>query len=324
MPVVLLDNRFDALNQDLAYNFGADVYLSKPFEPSELIKVVRRLLRSKQEAYNAGPVFGGMSDPGRQLPTQEIYDLEESDIEQSAGRILTARQSPEAQAIPTGLPEAALPHPRNRRYFMLCSVVAVIILVALALAILRRTHTSSTPTIQRESSSNGTAQDSAVASGERRAELTPRRELAFEGAGTISASGEKNTLNAFRQSVSAKATQTAPPGSSKEQPAISHAGTTRAAPRQDSPTGSARKDLPAANNAPAYAPVTRPRSVTSSRSMTISGHLKRSGQEMKEAGGHFISGVKHFGKGGGKSASWAGKKVGRGVGRVGGALKKIF
>src|ERR1044072_349519 len=47
MPVVLLDSHFDASNQSRAYKSGANMYMSKPLEPSELIRVVRSLLESK-------------------------------------------------------------------------------------------------------------------------------------------------------------------------------------------------------------------------------------------------------------------------------------
>src|SRR5437868_1114655 len=47
LPVILLDSRFDAFNQNLAYSVGADVYLSQPFQPDELIDIIYKLLESR-------------------------------------------------------------------------------------------------------------------------------------------------------------------------------------------------------------------------------------------------------------------------------------
>src|SRR5205085_10467301 len=48
LPVILLDDRFDSSNRSLAFTVGADVYLSQPFQPDELIDIVYKLLESKE------------------------------------------------------------------------------------------------------------------------------------------------------------------------------------------------------------------------------------------------------------------------------------
>ena len=313
LPVILLDSHFDNFNQNMAYNLSANTYLSKPIEMSELIEIVRRLLESKREARDGESASGGVAATRQRLPRQESYNSEVSN---------KGRESYEPQAIPTSLPEARLSNSRKHSFIVFCCLAVATILVAVGLAVWERARTSSIPTTQQQSSATEPSHD--VAAEEPWIETTPRRETPITHAGATPPSEENVPPNVVRQSAGVALAQTGPPDSLKEQPPASVADTTRPAPRQDSPSVAAAKDSPGVSNVQPYTPVARPRRTSSGRSTTIGGHLKRSGREMKEAGEHFGSGAKHLGKSGGKAAAWAGKKVGRGVGRMAGALKKIF
>jgi DNA-binding response OmpR family regulator len=146
MPVVLIDDHFDPLNQDLASSVGANVYLSKPFEPSQLIEIVRKLLGSRQESYDEELASAMLPASSQQSPLLQSHGSAEVNAVRNADWILPARQPSGAQTGTDSLPEPVPTHPRRGSYVVLWAVLAGAILAALALAILERNHVSNAPT----------------------------------------------------------------------------------------------------------------------------------------------------------------------------------
>lgn len=59
MPVIMLTARTDSMDKVIGLEVGADDYLTKPFEGSELIARVRAQLR-RQQQYQSGPAKSGL------------------------------------------------------------------------------------------------------------------------------------------------------------------------------------------------------------------------------------------------------------------------
>ncbi len=62
MPVIMLTARSEALDRIIGLEMGADDYLSKPFEPRELLARIRSVLRRAQS-----PAHNGTNDPVQRL-----------------------------------------------------------------------------------------------------------------------------------------------------------------------------------------------------------------------------------------------------------------
>jgi hypothetical protein len=93
---------------------------------------------------------------------------------------------------------------------------------------------------------------------------------------------------------------------------------------QIAPSTSEPQSSPAVSSNSREQPITRARRARSARSTDSSNHLTRAGHELKLAGKHMGSGMKHVGQGSVAGARWSGKKIGRGFARFGKALKKPF
>jgi CheY-like chemotaxis protein len=302
LPVVLLDNGFDAFNQSAAYSAGADVYLSKPFEPAELTEIVQGLLKSKQGAGGEAPARADSAETNKRLP------------------LPASRSSQE----PTALPQAVPPPARNGRAVSSWPILAGIILIAIALAALEWTRVSNEPASGNQALTGDKAGGYSFAAEPQQAgEPSPKHGPGNTDAEAASPPEGNVTPAPDGRDEDSRAPQTARPDDSTGVMAADTEAT-QSEPGQDSPSAASREYEPDAGSDQLNAPPTRPRSVRPARTRTMAGHLKRSGQEMKQAGKHFGRGAKHLGQSGGRATVWAGKKVGRGVKGVGAALKKIF
>jgi twitching motility two-component system response regulator PilH len=328
MPVVLLDSHFDSFNKSMASNVGADVYLSKPFEPGELIGIVRNLLESKKGTYNERSAQAVFSTSKQQLPLIEASNSAEPDIVYGTDEMPAARQSSNRQTRTTSLPDTVLPRTGKKYYFALCAVLSAAILTGIGLAILERPRPSNG---SRESSATEPAKASSLAVEGQQFNTVLREEKPGKiSEAATSPSAGTDTTNAVSGDEVAEAVQTSHPANiigATTTPTITatpKSETTRGVSRQDSPAVAILKGSPDASNDQRETQLSRPRSISARRPNTLRSHLTRSGQEMKKAGAHFGSGAKHLGESGGQAAGWAGKKVGRGAKAVGRALKKIF
>jgi DNA-binding response OmpR family regulator len=63
-PVIMLTARSDAIDKVIGLEVGADDYLTKPFEPAELVARVRALLRRSQEYQAAAETSPGSTSVG--------------------------------------------------------------------------------------------------------------------------------------------------------------------------------------------------------------------------------------------------------------------
>src|SRR5436853_1056219 len=119
LPVILLDDQFDSSNRSLAFTVGADVYLSQPFQPDELIDIIYKLLESKEADDEKSP-----SVPASATPWQE------------AARPQSSQPAVDEQAV-TFMPP---PSPLGRPSHLLFWVVGLAaVLAGISLAVLLRT-----------------------------------------------------------------------------------------------------------------------------------------------------------------------------------------
>ncbi len=75
MPVIMLTARTDAMDKVVGLEVGADDYLTKPFEGSELVARVRAQIR-RQQQYQQGPAKGS----GTQQIGQLMIDFGQRDV----------------------------------------------------------------------------------------------------------------------------------------------------------------------------------------------------------------------------------------------------
>ena len=334
LPVILLDNHFDAFNQNMAYGVGADVYMSKPSEPSELVGIVDRLLENGVENDNERSGSAGLAGMNQQSPLSGVHRSgvhrsgvhrsAEPDVPNSERQLVPAYHLSDEQAVTTNSP-ATLPEARKRRSIIMWPILAGVLLAILGLAILDRKDTSIDSAIQKQALTSEAAKgDASITEGQPSGET-----LLEQGPGNIMAEGEStpagdSVVNAVSTVEDAKVAQTSPPDGSTQATGGSKTEKMEGEPRQDLSTEAPHEDIADDGIDQANARLTRPRSVSSTRPNTIGSHFRRSGREMKQAGKHLGSGAKHFGQGGGKATVYAGKKVGRGAKRIGSAFKKIF
>ncbi|HJQ67843.1 MAG TPA: response regulator [Blastocatellia bacterium] len=292
LPVILLDDHFDASNKNLAFGVGADAYLSKPFEPGELIRLLHDLLGSKVES--SGRVI---YSPG---------------LAHSSEQVLTDRRTIDARSKPTGSPEAAPARGRDGLRFLWWGLLMGAIIAAVALALLMRTPDIAGPTLQ-------SPQPSGVNGSPAPAQQEDMNNV--EEAFGYSEDGKPSAVSADED---VKAIQTGPPDSSTEPADNLKTETIESESKQAVPADAPREDARDTGIDRASAGLTRPRAVRTTRENTISSHFKRSGREMKQAGKHIATGTKHFGQGSGKASIYAGEKISKGAKRLGAAFKKMF
>lgn len=347
LPVILLDDHFDVFNQGVARSLGADIYLSKPFDPGSVVGAVRGLLESRGDTYKGDRSRAPVAQTRQQSHPLAGASTGDRDLRQDGKRIVSVAHPRDERAITAGSPQAVSPRPRprSRVSFLRAAALAGALLAVIGLAMLERTLTTrntspvegppvTNTTVEQQSLAGEQARDDANPSSEQRAGSAQQKSAEQmedpDNAGADSARSPEggDTVTADRQD---EASEPAGPGTAQV-PAQSSNGATgtrkaeshpRAAP-EGTPYAALRDDRPAVTGGQRYGSARRPRSVGPIRPATTGGHLKRGGHEMKEAGEHFGSGVKHFWKSGEKAAVKTGKKVGGGVKRMGQALKKIF
>jgi DNA-binding response OmpR family regulator len=345
LPVILLDDHFDDFNQRVARSLGADVYLSKPFDPDSVAGAVRSLLESRGDAHGEDPA------PAAQAPQQshspERGGADDLASRHNGNRIVTGGRPRGERTVMASSPQASLSRPRRRVSLLRWAALAGAMLAVIGLAVLERTLTArntsavGTPTaassaVEQDSSAGEQPRGDADQSSERLA-TSPQQKEEPDGAsanaerpperGDVGSKGD-DTVGGGNQAeashphapVTARGSAEGPNGAVgardvEPPPSASWQAGPYAAPPDSSPSVSRDQR---------YGSARRPRSVGPIRPATTGGHLKRGGREMREAGEHFGSGVKHFWKSGEKAAVSTGKKVGGGVKRMGNALKKIF
>ncbi|MFP5260632.1 MAG: response regulator [Blastocatellia bacterium] len=347
LPVILLDDHFDVFNQSAARSLGADVYLSKPFDPGSVVGAVRSLLASRGDTRGEAPA------PTAQTPQQSLSPERASgddlNSRRDGNRIVTGGRPRTERAVMASSPQAAVsrPQPRRRISLLRWAALAGALLAVIGLAILERTLTSrnasavGTPTaansaVKQDSSAGEQPRGDADQSSERLA-TSPQQKEDPEGA---SASSERtpddhetvskgdDTVGSGNQVEAGRPPMPGAPRGLAEGPngadGRRDAEPPPSASAQAGPYAAPPDSSPPVNRDQRYGSARRPRAVGPIRPATTGGHLKRGGREMREAGEHFGSGVKHFWKSGEKAAVSTGKKVGGGVKRMGKALKKIF
>lgn len=323
LPVILVDSRFDVLNQSVARSVAADVYLSRPLDESELIRVVHKLLESKATNDNEGLVSArqvGMDPPS---PLSESYSSNKRELINSGLPTRTRYQPPEGRTTNV-LREAVPGQTQNARYIILGAMLAVTILAAVWLAILEQDHTSSIPATQNPALAGEIAKGETFAIDEQQPEKSRREQDRGIDLLPVDVSEADASLFVVRKDEAADVVPATRPVTSTGATRDKVAEKSRSEAIRDSSSVVQRDDKPSRSNNKLAPPPSRPRNVSSIRSNTTRSHLKRSGYEMKQAGIHFGRGTKHLGQGGGKATVWAGKRVGKGVKRVGKAFKKIF
>jgi DNA-binding response OmpR family regulator len=342
LPIVLLDDHFDVFNQGVAHSLGADMYLSKPFDPGSVVGVVRKLLGSRGETYDEATAPDPSAETRQQSPFLEMGSSREADRQQGGRRIVTASHPLREQAITTSSPKAIRPQaqPRSRVSIPRWAVLAGAILAVIGLAMLERALTArNTSPVERPLVMNPmtvqqpSADDQARGSAGLPSEQPPGSAPQREGARGTTAESEYSpaggdTISSGSQDEASEEADAGPTHgtaeSSTDTAGTPSAESTAGASAQRKPSAALPSDSRAVIKDQGYTSAARPRRVSPIGPATTRGHLKRSGEEMKEAGEHFGSGVKHFWKSGEKAAIKTGKKVGGGVKRVGHALRKIF
>jgi twitching motility two-component system response regulator PilH len=323
LPVVLLDNHFDVLNQSMAFSVGADAYLSKPFDPSEMIDIVGKLLEGREGVSLDQPPSADLTTQSQATLT-DSYDYTETRLGDGVDPIPIVPLSSDEQMI-RGLQEAIPSRSNKSRYLVLWGGIPLAVLVIVVAAVLVSTYTSSDSIIQEQALDTEKAGDGDTVIEKPQSGETSIKQ---ESSSITSGGGPQTDGNEMLKGVSRgrdeEATRRGPTSGSTGEIKVPRAEITGRAVSQDSSTVTLGKDSGGAINGQLYTPPTRPRRVISSRSQGIVDHLKRSGQEMKKAGKHFGSGAKHFGEGGVKAGIWTGKKVGGGAKRMGTAFKRFF
>src|SRR5687768_16804249 len=143
LPVILLDNHFDAFNQSMAYGVGADSYLSRPFGASDLTGVVHRLLNSRGKPISEELTPTNQAEMDQRMPLSGNYGSEVSDVEPAAIPVLMTRPASAAEAVKAGLPQAippraAPPQGRNRNYAVLALLGGAVLAALLGYVLLQR------------------------------------------------------------------------------------------------------------------------------------------------------------------------------------------
>lgn len=329
LPVILLDNNFDAFNQSMAYSVGADAYLSKPFGASDLTGIVHRLLNGRGKPISEELTFTNQAEMDQRMPLSENYGSEVSDVEPASIPVLTTRPASAVEAIKAGLPQAIRPQAapaqgRKRNYAVLALLGGAVLAALLGYALLQRPPASVSPIAQHQLSADQMAKSDILGvEGEQNEKPSSKQEQDDARVGEMASPQGDGATGTLIKDEDAEAVEASP--------TINSMGLMGGANRPITPTESSQnssnalaKDTPDAGDDHIDSQPTRPRSVRSLKQNTISSHFRRSGREMKEAGKHIGSGAKHFGQGSGKASVYAGKKVGRGVKRIGSAFKKVF
>jgi DNA-binding response OmpR family regulator len=330
LPVILLDSQFNVFNQKRAFSAGANIYLSQPFNPDELINAIYTLLDYSEAAADEGlddrpsSSFGETTasfeeTTARQQPVAfNIYDSEAAPVRQEAARKPATEPAFDERA--TLPPPSAPPRRQGSASFWVVAVVAI--LIGIGLAILLRMPTQGLRTGQSASSLDKPAQSGALAMAGQPYVTAPEKDA--QAKPSTEAAAPIEAANQPKPPASAPAEPDEPsvnpnrPNGPSDTPKV-EARQDESKPAADS--ASARRNSPAAGERRTYTTATRPLKV---RSVTTTNHWRRGGQEMVQSGEHFGSGTKHFGKGGAQAAMWAGRKAGGGIKRIGTALKKIF
>lgn len=101
LPIILLTAREEVFDKIIGLELGADDYVSKPFEPRELLARIRSVLRRSKGAAGAAPAQGALPEarsirfhgfvldlPGRSLKNDQHLEIELTGMEFSLLRLL--------------------------------------------------------------------------------------------------------------------------------------------------------------------------------------------------------------------------------------------
>ncbi|HKQ08495.1 MAG TPA: response regulator [Blastocatellia bacterium] len=343
VPVVLLDNHFDAINRKIASRAGATVYLSQPFTSSELVEVVQRLLESKAAVSDVAPVPVEIATPEAEpleiAAPEAAPEAEPPPVTLDRGRGEEATPSPvvtQARSAELALEpytqSAALarrdtpapPQPRsNFKYYV---AALLIVLAGIAVAIWLRMRPAETLQAPPPIAATEPSPDDSRAAADQ-PDSSPAAEPAIGAEpgpeATPSVPGPEPSRPAPPASTSsAQAVRGEPPAIHRPPGSRPNVDARRQEPR---PVGTAaplrQGSLATPLRRPPDTPTARPPTVSSN---TIGDQWRKGGHEMALVGEHFTSGVKHFGKGGGKAFLWLGRKIGSGLKRVGSAVRRAF
>ncbi|MFL6214232.1 MAG: PleD family two-component system response regulator [Blastocatellia bacterium] len=316
LPVILLDHEFNTFNQRRALAVGADVYLSQPLSPDELIEAVHGLLASKEASDDVTgdeKTLSASATTRPQLVARAADSPLEPRLHDEAAQSPPAQEHFDAEAAPPPLVT------RRPNHFLFGAVAIAAILIAISLALLMRAPTPDEQAVATDKSSG------ALATTGQPVVTAPEPEMhaavvadAVSPAEATSSPDTSNAAGTANQDASAAA----------DADTVAHANapsdTQTSEDRQDAAkpadATAARTPAPAVGERRNSAPTIRPYSVRPARA----NHWRSGGQEMVASGEHFGSGAKHFGKGSASAALWASRKAGGGIKRIGSAIKRIF
>ncbi|HYP26461.1 MAG TPA: response regulator [Blastocatellia bacterium] len=338
MPVILVDNQFEALNQAQACKAGVDIYLARPFEPERLAGTVDRLIRREKDDRSGGALYApAVFTESLAVEPDPMY-AEELKLREAAPDILTSEPADSARADrpydlqndvrlqgrPSGAgirPHLSTESPRGRRELpaLLWVILIGIIVGSMVLLARKSPRLDEGPTAQQGIVSASDATPEPEPSGDD-AEAAPSYQVVEDANAVAGESPPSEAEEADERPVSEEAAQFPSPPSSSER-----ATTEPLDPPSHSSVG-------ATDRAPEFAAderryghsVTEPRRARTMRRAGAGYHARRGGAEMKQAGKKIGSGFKHFGIAGKNTAVWSGKKAGAGVKGFGKAVKGIF
>jgi CheY-like chemotaxis protein len=324
LPVILLDREFSVFNQRRAYAVGADVYLSQPLSPDELIENVHRLLTSKTAADDeVTDNVDALAAPLAMRPhliAEAADDPHASTLHDEGAQPPVAHERFGNEAMP---PRLAVRRP-SPFLFAAVAVAAILVAISLALLMQRPTADNQAFTTEKASGELATTGQPVVTAPEPATQATADDNAASPSAAASSVTSSSD--DAAPDTASA-----ANPGDQDTNAAADRDTVARASAANDAQTNADRENpskpadttavrAPAMGERRTAAPTAR----TYARRPARANHWRRGGEEMVASGEHFGSSAKHFGKGSANVAMWAGRKAGSGVKRIGSALKRIF
>ena len=325
LPVILFDRQFNAFNQKRALSAGANVYLSQPFNPDELINTIYALLESRESAADErlddGPPPSSKKPVARRQPVAfNVYDSEAAPVRPEAARKQPAEPAfdePSFDERAAALPPSLRHRRQSSALFWVVAFVAI--LIGIGLAILLRMPAQGLQTSEPASSLDKPVQSGTLAMAGQPYVPAPDKDAL--DAPSVEAAAPIDVPDRTKPPADTEAASGEPSASSNEPNDTQKVEARQEESKPDADSASPRKDTPAAGERRTYAPTARRSNV---RSVTTTNHWRRGGQEMVQSGEHFGSGTKHFSKGSAQAAMWAGRKAGGSIKRIGTALKKLF
>lgn len=336
IPVILLDSQFDLMNQAVAQGAGADAYIADPFEAVTLVEVARNLL--KNGAGNNQPALAPAIDPDDAQSLNARIAVEEMNAPDEQAHA----PEPEVEATPYVHPgEQAIATPRRKRVVirsrkgrsrdnrMFWATLAAVVVIAVVILIQQSPRIQETPSAEQPEIIRPEISLFSPPGEQSQTEASSITSMAF-GATSVSADNvqKNNPVDAGVEDRSSDEADLASAsdntGSPSDASATQDNDSTRSEVTRITPSISEPQSSPAVSSSSREQPITRARRARSARSTDSGNHMIRAGRELKLAGKHMGSGIKHVGQGSVAGARWSGKKIGRGFARFGKALKKPF